>query len=143
MTPEAPSRAPATSISSPGSATTPSSTPGSRRTREACTSSRLCRPAELAALHPFDALLESLAHPGRGGLQAPSVAWQHPLEAVVQQPLHGADLLGPRVPADPARSAQTALSVGPQVVAGEQESVLELQHSVAPGMAGSRDDQQV
>src|SRR5262249_46843977 len=76
---------------------------------------------------------------------APSspVPGQHPVERNVAQFLHRADLLAPRVPADPSPSGQTALPVTPQVVAGKQDVPAKQQRRAAAGVAGDRDHEQV
>ena len=101
--------------------------------------------APLPRAHLLEEVLQLPPHGGRRRRPVPpAVAGQHPLEREVQQALHRADLLGPRVPARAAGRVE-ALSALPahEVVAGEEDEAAVQQHGAARRVAGDRDGQQV
>jgi hypothetical protein len=69
-----------------------------------------------------------------------AVAGQYSLEAIIRQPPHRLSLLRPRIPAVILGGGKLLrISVPIQVVAGEEEALLEEQNTVSLGVARRRD----
>src|SRR5258708_31526196 len=72
------------------------------------------------------------------------VAGQHPLESVVEQPLHRGNLLAPGVPAGTPEGIKMAARLAPgQVIAGEEKRVAVEEDGVPFRVTGRRDHEQV
>src|SRR5256885_2265978 len=70
-------------------------------------------------------------------MHALTVAWQNPLEAIVQQSSQRFLLLGPRVPAIIAKGDQSPfVAVPSQMIAREEVAIVIEQHHVARRVAG-------
>ncbi len=73
-----------------------------------------------------------------------AVAGQDPLEAVVEEALHGPDLLGPGVPAGAPKRVEMAPALAPgQVIAGEEVRLAIEENRMTPGVTGRRNHEQV
>jgi hypothetical protein len=72
------------------------------------------------------------------------MAWKHPLELIVEQPLHRSLLIRPRMPAICAGCAEPlGVSIPPQMIAGKQKPIAVEQGAMAFGVAGSGDYEKV
>ena len=80
--------------------------------------------AGLSLVHPGHAAFQARVHRRGVEMDRPAVAGQHPFEAIVEQALHRADLLLPRVPAGAAERVEMAAALAPgEVIAGEEVRV--------------------
>lgn len=69
---------------------------------------------------------------------------QRPLEGELRERSHGARLLVPRMPTDVAPRVEAAeRAAPPQMIAREEETVLNQQAQVAPSVAGRRNDHEI
>src|SRR5437763_11605509 len=77
--------------------------------------------AGLSLFHPRHAAFEAGVHRRGIEMDRMAVAWQHPFEAIIEQALHRADLLLPRIPARAAESVEMAALLAPgEMIAGEK-----------------------
>src|SRR4051794_26769090 len=97
---------------------------------------------DLSLVHPGDAAFQTVVHRRGVEMDRPSVAGQHPFEAVVEQAFHRSDLLLPRIPAGAAKRVKMAALLAPgEVIAGEKVRIVVKENGVPFRVAGRRNHQ--
>src|SRR3954453_7067211 len=98
--------------------------------------------AGLSFFHPRHAAFQTLVHRSGVEMDRPSVAGQHPFEAIVEQAFHRADLLLPRIPAGAAKRVKMSALLAPgERIAGKKVRVVVEENGVAFRVAGRRNHQ--
>src|SRR4051812_9559309 len=88
--------------------------------------------AGLSLVHPRHAAFEAGVHRRGVEMDRMAVAWQHPFETIVEQALHRANLLLPRIPAGAAERVQMPALLAPgEVIAGEKIRVVAKKNGVS------------
>src|SRR5437764_12730530 len=76
---------------------------------------------DLSLVHPGDTTFQAYMHRRGIEMNRPAVAGQHPFESIVEQALHRADLLLPRIPAGAAERVEMTKPLAPgEVIAGKK-----------------------